>query len=311
MLDFEVVAAVLRKGGPMDRLVVACSVFALLAGGCASSLSSSGVVATSDAVGLPGEQPLTRVIAAPGRPPATAPHGPSALRLVSDTGMLEEPPAGPPAAESEVNPDDIEVVPADAFVPKPRDVVQPPCAAPRRLARSCCWNRCEKAYVGIAPTLMPGIGGGFEFGVHFNRSRNILWSFELGMQYQDLWKEFSDEPGDGAYSMARVGIRARFSPQSCGHLTLRFGGTWFEAEGTPIELSVAQIEKRGDYLGAYVGIGYEWDIGRRWSTGPEIALIVAGAINARPDRLDTGRPVEGREDLAIVPVFYWHVNYRL
>ncbi len=323
----------------MGRLLVVCSLLTLVLGGCASSLGEAGVVPTADVSKTArsgwasGERPLTSVIEAPARPaPPAWPASP--YRLVSDEfsgdrGFYDAPPPPPPAEPATpdepaapAEPPVVELQPVPDTMPEPREVIEAPCpTAGPRLSRGCdpcapvidpcCWNPCEKGYVGFAPSIFPGLGAGIEFGVHFSRSDRALWSFEMGMQYQDLWKEFNNEKGDGQLAMARIGVRVRFNPGACGHWTLRFGGTWFEAEGTPVDLDFAQIDYRGDYLGAYVGIGYEWDLGKRWSTGPEVGLVVANLINKRPDRLNTGVPDSDREEVAIVPMFFWHINYRL
>ncbi len=310
----------------MGRLIVACSVLALLLGGCSSSLSDAGIVtaadveATARSAWASGEQPLTAVIEAP----AVQPRRPAPpYRLVSDqpdAGFFfdeDVPPAGGPPMDPpipEAPAVELQPVPVDEPMPLPREVISAPCeVAPVRLCKPdpCCWNPCEQGYVGFSPSILPGLGAGIEFGLHIKRTQSAIWSLEVGVQYQDFWKEFTNERGDGGFNMLRLGTRVRFNPGSCGHWTLRFGGTWFEAEGTPVELDISQIEYRGDYIGAYIGIGYEYDLGKRWSMGPEVALVVAGLINKRPDRSPTATPFDGREEVAIVPMFLWHFNYRL
>lgn len=121
-------------------------------------------------------------------------------------------------------------------------------------------------YVGAAATLSPSVGAGLQFGQVFSRSSLATWSFEMlaGVQASDtdLWLD-----PDGDYAQIRGGVKASFQPCECGHWTARAGATWLRATTTSEFLTGS-----GDYVGAYIGVGYEWDIGKRFTTGPELAL---------------------------------------
>ncbi len=152
-------------------------------------------------------------------------------------------------------------------------------------------------YVGLVGSVLPGIGGGMTFGQVFARNRRAVWSFELSAQKQSIDDIFGapndslNDSADAAYSQVRAGAKASFSPDCRRHLTARFGFAAFKATGTN-----DFIDKATTYYGGYVGVGYEWDLNRHWSTGPE-ATVLFGS--------------EGHGAEQFVPQFSWHVTYWL
>ncbi|MDF1700475.1 MAG: hypothetical protein P1V36_04885 [Planctomycetota bacterium] len=148
-----------------------------------------------------------------------------------------------------------------------------------------------EVYVGAAATLSPGLGGGLQFGQVFTRSSLATWSFELMAGGQDTTEDlWFDENGE--YAQIRGGVKATFQPCSCGHWTGRLGGTWLRSTASNEFMSTP-----GDYVGAYLGLGYEWDLGSRFATGPEFTL---NAI-AR----------EGGDDFEVLPQLNWHFLVKL
>ena len=149
-----------------------------------------------------------------------------------------------------------------------------------------------EVYAGAALTLSPGIGGGIQFGQVMCRKKLATWSFEMMAGAQDTTEDlWFDESGD--YAQIRGGIKAVFDPCSrCGHWTGRFGATWLRSTARNEFLDVS-----GDYIGAYLGVGYEWDLGQRFATGPE---LVVNAV-AR----------EGGSDFEWLPQLNWHFIVKL
>lgn len=147
-------------------------------------------------------------------------------------------------------------------------------------------------YVGAAASLSPGVGGGVEFGQVFARSSLATWSLELMAGGQDTTQDlFFDQ--DGEYAQIRGGVKAAFQPCSCcGHFTARAGATWLRSTATNDFLT-----QTGDYVGVYVGAGYEWDIGNRFTTGPELALNAVAR--------------EGSSDIDFLPQLHWHFILKL
>ncbi|MDF1700911.1 MAG: autotransporter domain-containing protein, partial [Planctomycetota bacterium] len=150
------------------------------------------------------------------------------------------------------------------------------------------------------------LGAGLEWGINLKRTDRYLLSFEMGVHYQDFYDEFLDKgnvPGSvgdnnqaGKSNGIRIGLRWRFAPCCKWHPTLRAGIAWQSYTGGPEALELAEIDSKGDYLGAYVGAGLEWDINARWSTGPEVAVF----YGVDPESGDT----------ALAPTLYWHINYK-
>jgi hypothetical protein len=161
-----------------------------------------------------------------------------------------------------------------------------------------CGNPCG-GYVGGHLAFGPGAGGGIEFGINFARNKTALWSWEFMAGYQDFYDEIAggDDANSGKMRQFRVGVRARFLPCCKWHPTVRAGIGWVNATGSPRDLELAEIDGEGDYLGGYLGVGLEYDLSPRWSTGPEIAVF--GGFDAG----DTS-------STAVVPTLFWHINYR-
>lgn len=249
---------------------------------------------------------------APPPPPVPA----ASAAAADETAPVETAPA-PEADVIEVTPADVPVEPVAESAPVLGDCCgKPNCGCKQRCCkkRSCgchqcpcpdsCGNPCG-GYVGGNLQFAPGLGAGIEFGINLKRTKSYLLSFEVGATYQDFYDELFDEDrqgvtGDnnlaGKMHSLRFGLRWRFKPCCTGHPTLRLGVQWAQLSGGPEFLDLAEVDSDGDYLGAYLGLGYEWDINPRWSTGPEVALFAG----VDPDSGDT----------ALIPTLYWHINYK-
>ncbi|MDJ0523368.1 MAG: hypothetical protein QNJ90_14955 [Planctomycetota bacterium] len=141
-------------------------------------------------------------------------------------------------------------------------------------------------YAGAAAVVSPGLGAGLQFGQVFARTPQATWSFEMLAELQDpsddLWFE-----GSGNYGQIRGGAKGSFSPCSCAHWTVRGGVVWLRSTA-PNEF----LDRTGDHVGLYAGLGYEWDITPRFTTGPEVSL----SLVAR----------EGDSDIQALPQLRWH-----
>ena len=161
-----------------------------------------------------------------------------------------------------------------------------------------CGNPCG-GYVGASFVVGPGYGGALEFGINFKRTKSVLWSWDFALMYLDYTDAIDggDNKEGGKANMFRAGVRARFMPCCRWHPTVRAGLSWFQAGGKPELLSAAEIDADGDYFGGYVGVGLEFDINRRWSTGPEI-MGYAGVDLSNTDQT------------AFMGMLWWHLNYK-
>ena len=70
---------------------------------------------------------------------------------------------------------------------------------------------------------------------------------------------------------------------------------WLGATGRPQDIDHADLPGHDDYFGAYLSVGLELDVGRRFTTGPEVGVF--GGFGAS----------EG--DWATVPQIRWHFLY--
>jgi len=163
---------------------------------------------------------------------------------------------------------------------------------------SCYGNKRCGGYVGGSLAVLPGLGAGLEFGVNFKKTQRLLWSWELGLVYQDLTDVITGpETERGKFLEARVGVRARLNPCcSRWHPTFRAGIGWMNVTGRIAGINTASFDSRGDYFGGYVGAGLEYDLGRRWSTGPEAAVFAGANVN--------------NGDFGLAPTVFWHLNYK-
>lgn len=156
----------------------------------------------------------------------------------------------------------------------------------------CACRPLGEFYADVFASAVPGIGGGTTIGQVFARSNRIAWSFEAAATYQSVDEASFFGDGSGEFARVSTGVKALFAPESRTHLALRAGSTWFRTTGTN-----AFVDTAADYFGGYVSAGFEWDIGSRVSTGPELGVIVVN------------REGEGSE-LEAVPLVAWHLTFK-
>jgi hypothetical protein len=236
-----------------------------------------------------GYRPLAPVDA----PPAEAPGGVDAPAVQAPRAIQAPPPPAAYEVERVVRAPAVAAAPG-AALGQPRRTMPPgSCCLPPARSRSSGLH----GYAGGFVAVLPGIGAGLEFGVQVGASRCANTYLDFSLQYQDLYEEFIEEDQTGKFTNARVGLKWEFNPCGCHHPTLRVGGTWFFASGNPDVIDVSDIAVRnGDWFGVYLGLGWEWEINRRLSTGPEASVIFAW---------DSATGTTG-----IVPTFMWHFNVR-
>ncbi len=168
-----------------------------------------------------------------------------------------QPPAPPPAPPADLPP----VTPVGPPPPVPCPP-PPPCYLPCPAPCPVDPCPCVTTYVGGTAEVLPGIGGGIYVGRIF---------------------------------AIRVGLRIRSNPQGRGHWVGRAGFAAFYMDGRPqdIDLDYVNVTGPGWFFGAYLGGGYEWSLGRGWSTGPEIEALGGWG---------------GTDDTAFMPVVRWHLT---
>jgi len=93
---------------------------------------------------------------------------------------------------------------------------------------------------------------------------DLAFELQAALQFPD-----DSATQSGKWGQLQAGLKATLSPGHDRHVVLRGGGVWFRAAGDP-----ALVEDPGDYLGVYLGAGYEWDLSPRSTVGPEFKLLV-------------------------------------
>lgn len=146
------------------------------------------------------------------------------------------------------------------------------------------------AYLGGAFSAVPGLGGSIGGG-------KVLWRTERAdiaveghlvrhpLDDTDLADDNLGAPG--RMTAVRVGARHVMSPGHKRHAVFRYGAQFYRATGTP-----GIIDFPGDYFGLYVSAGFQTELSRNWSIGPEISVAVMEG--------------EGSLETEVVPTLFWH-----
>jgi len=146
-------------------------------------------------------------------------------------------------------------------------------------------------YAGGAFSAIPGVGLAAGGGKIFHRGEKHDWAAEAQIVRHFLDDtDFADDDlgAPGRMTAVRAGLKHRMSPGHKRHATVRYGIQFYRATGTP-----GIVDDPGDYFGPYLGLGFETDLSRRWTMGPEISVAFLEG--------------EGGLGSEIVPTFFWHL----
>jgi hypothetical protein len=145
-------------------------------------------------------------------------------------------------------------------------------------------------YLGGSFSAIPAVGLAVEGGKVIARPDTFDWAVEA----QGVWQFLDDKDladdghaSHGEMQAARLGFKHSTSPGAKRHWTLRYGFEYYHASGSP-----GIVDRPGDYYGAYVGFGFETELSKRWTMGPELSAAFVGG-----------------EGTAVVPTFFWHLVY--
>lgn len=129
-------------------------------------------------------------------------------------------------------------------------------------------ERESELYGGIGVVGLPSVGGQLTAGQYFSKS----WErFDLAFELRAAVQGGDDSATQsGGFYQLQMGVKQALSPGHDRRPFLRYGITWFRANGDP-----ALVDDPGDYFGAYGGLGYEWRLGKRWWIGPEATITFA------------------------------------
>jgi hypothetical protein len=146
-------------------------------------------------------------------------------------------------------------------------------------------------YAGIGLSAVPGVGLFAGGGKVFRRHELYDWSVEAQF-FRHLLddKDILDDErgGHGRVSAVRAGFKHATNPGHKRRVTYRYGLQFHRATGTP-----GVVDDPGDYYGLYASVGFETDLSRRWTMGPEFSVALLEG--------------EGRLPFEIVPTFFWHL----
>lgn len=150
----------------------------------------------------------------------------------------------------------------------------------------------DDLYLGGSLSAVPNIGLSLSVGQVFDRDEKRAWSFELEMAHQP-WddEDFASDgnPAAGDITQFQLGVKRSSDPFGHRHWTQRYGFGWFRARGIP-----NVVDEPGDYAGLYAGFGFETQLSKSVSMGPELSLM--------PVNMEGGG-----SDLYWVPQFSWHI----
>lgn len=145
-------------------------------------------------------------------------------------------------------------------------------------------------YAGGSFSAIPAVGLALEGGKVLACPDSFDWAAEGQIVWQFLDdKDLADDghADHGEMAAVRAGFKHSTSPGHKRHLTLRYGFEYYHATGDP-----GIVDRPGDYYGAYVGFGFETELGPHWTMGPELSAAALWG-----------------EGTAVVPTFFWHIVY--
>ncbi len=310
----------------MTRGLVTGAILAALFASLAVPAFAEDCGASPAGEALPSATPPPRVVTvgAPRGVPRTSavPPPPPPPPAWSDV-RISAPPARPPevaapaawspsreGAARNVGNDAAAVSLQERYTPNPtgdaaleREVVaQRPCVPQGRIVRG--WggdpmkirDRAQyfnNAYWGFSLSFLPNIGLAWEFGGVYERTSSLIWAWEGEITWQFLDdKIFADDggPAAGDWYQFQLGVKIASDPDARRHWTVRWGGVWFKANG---ETNI--VEESGNYVGAYLGFGFETDLSCNFTMGPELSGMFVFHEDGR---------------FEVVPQFNWHFIWK-
>jgi hypothetical protein len=148
-------------------------------------------------------------------------------------------------------------------------------------------------YAGASFSAIPGVGLAAGGGKVLARPEMFDWSGEAQFVWHFLDdKDFADDgfSDHGRMTALRAGFKHTTSPGHKRHATCRYGFQYYRATGQP-----GIVDETGDYYGAYLGLGFETELGAHWTMGPEISVAFMDGA--------------GDRSTEVVPTFFWHLIY--
>jgi len=124
----------------------------------------------------------------------------------------------------------------------------------------------EDIDVGVGASGLPGYGVTASIAQRMANTANGRVDFELQWTHQEL-EDDPDGP-DEDWEQVQLGWRYKYAPEADRHWVASVGAVWLRAQSDP-----KFLDAPGDYGGAYLGLGYRWDMGPHLSLGPDVTLL--------------------------------------
>ena len=123
------------------------------------------------------------------------------------------------------------------------------------------------AGLSAIPQVGVGVGGGWR--VTAREKYDLFLEAEGVVQFLND-TDFADDGfgAPGTFYQASFGLKRSYTPASKRHVILRYGVVWLDAPNAPTVLDAP-----GNYVGGYLGYGFETDLSERWTMGPEIRVL--------------------------------------
>ena len=163
-------------------------------------------------------------------------------------------------------------------------------AAPTRYGRQ---ERAHEFEFATGISTLPGVGTFVGVSQRIWDGPRVRADFETELVYQALDDDVASN-GDVGDDLGqfRFGLRFRRPGNDGPRWIGRFGGTWMRFQGDPVYLDDPR-----DYGGVYLGVGYEFPLGKRWITGPHVTVHFVAS--------------EGVGDSGAVPEAAWRFAFKL
>lgn len=130
----------------------------------------------------------------------------------------------------------------------------------------------EELALSLSGRAGPAAGAGLSLAQRLVERGPRHLDFELGVERQRL-----DDAGPRGDDWTRAWGGLRLAPSLPeAHLDGSAGVTWIRSEG-----SSSAVPVPGDYGGAFLSLGWTWELSSAWLTGPEITAMVVDAEGNR------------------------------
>ena len=164
-------------------------------------------------------------------------------------------------------------------------VIAAACAGAPTRPRNVSWSAGFSA--------LPNLGLTAGMDQVFHRKNDTSYALEVLATLQPWDDEDILSDGNshaGNFAQFQLGVKRMRPAAEDRWWTARAGALWFRAKGEP-----NIVDLPGDYLGLYIGFGFEQQVNEHLTMGPDLSLLLAS--------------LESSGDLDVVPQLAWRVTF--